>query len=159
MVSQKHKKVDTFIHRNRTRGVYSIFGEVKFRSRSAFCGCFGWAVLTTHAKPFSLCTASVPPSWPLSPLPHSCEGFTGLLNHLNNQQTNSIQFSKTTGCGLIMVFEVTVSSEEGCLNTLRLFSLGGELTLIFFLFLAEGIPTKPKTIFIVLKGMNMFTPI
>ena len=29
-VSQKHKKVDTFIHRNRTRVVHSIFGDVRW---------------------------------------------------------------------------------------------------------------------------------
>ena len=35
----------------------------------------------------------------------------------------------------------------GCLNTLRLFSLGGELVLIFFLFLAEEIASKMKATF------------
>ena len=43
-------------------------------------------------------------------------------------------------CGLHEVFEVTASSEEGCLNTLRLFSLGGELPLIFFFFSLKKSP-------------------
>ena len=59
-------------------------------------------------------------------------------------------------CGLVKVFEVTTSSWEGCLNTLRLFSLGGELALIFFLFLFEKIATKMNHIFVVLRRMDMF---
>ena len=61
--------------------------------------------------------------------------------------------------GLHRVFEVTASSDEGCLNTLRLFLLGGELSLIFFLFLAEEIASKLNHIFVVLRRMKVFTPI
>ena len=45
-------------------------------------------------------------------------------------------------CGFHGDLEVTASSEEGCLNTPGLFSLGGELASFFFLFLAEEIATK-----------------
>ena len=62
-------------------------------------------------------------------------------------------------CRLYTVFELTVRSEEGCLNTLRLFSLGGELALIFFLFLFEKIATKLNHIFVVLRRMDRFTRI
>ena len=149
MVSQKQKVVDTFIHRNRTRGVHSIFGEVRFRRQSAFCGCFGWAVSATHAKPFSHCAASLSNLV----LPFSSSSLLSRLYEafiiLNIQPKNKFNQLKTTLCCLHKVCEVTVSSEEGCLNTLRLFSLGGELTLIFFLFLAEEIASKPNHIFVV----------
>ena len=68
---------------------------------------------------------------------------------LNNQPTQKFNRFQRPCCGLHEVFEVTASSEEGCLNTLRLFSLGGELTWIFFLFLAEEIATKMNRIFVV----------
>ena len=61
-------------------------------------------------------------------------------------------------CGLHEVFELTASSEEGCLNTPRLVSLGGELSLIFS-FLAEEIATKMNQLFVVLRRMDMFNRI
>ena len=55
--------------------------------------------------------------------------------------------------GLCEVFEVTASSVEGGLNTPGLFSLGGELALIFS-FLVEEIATKTKSVFIVLSMVS-----
>ena len=104
-------------------------------------------------------SASQPPSWPLSPIAFTYQGFTGLLlTKYNQPKQKTIQFLKTM-CGLGRVFEVTTSSQEGCLNTLRLFSLGGELHLSFFLFLSEKIATNPKTFFNGLRITKVFTPI
>ena len=81
------------------------------------------------------------------------------FNHLKQPtktKNNSIFEDHVRSSG---VFEVTASSVEGCLNTLRLFSLGGELSLIFFLFLFEEIATKLNRFFVVLRRMDMFAPI
>ena len=97
---------------------------------------------------------------PFLPYPISCQGFTTLSQPPKQQSKQKLnQFSKTTVCGLHIIFEVIASSVKGCLNTLRLFSLGGELTLIFFLFLVEEITTKMNRIFVVLRRIKVFTPI
>ena len=87
--------------------------------------------------------ACVLPPIPFHLLPYSCQGF----KRPKNQQTknNSIFEDHVRSSG---VFEVTASSEEGCLNTLRLFSLGGELHFIVS-FLVEEIATKLNHVFIV----------
>ena len=54
-------------------------------------------------------------------------------------KTKHNQFSKTFWWSS-WSFEGTVSSEEGCLNTLRLFSRGGELHLSFFFFSLKKSP-------------------
>ena len=73
------------------------------------------------------------PPLPFVPTPSHVKARPGFYQpKKNNTKTKSIELMKTM-CGLHEVFELTASSEEGCLNTPRLFSLGGELTLIFFL--------------------------
>ena len=135
-VSQ-NKKVDTFILRNLAR-TWSIFGEARLRSRSAFCDYCGWAVSATQPQPSHHCSDLLPSTYPLSHIPFSHQGFTRLLFELNNKQKTHSIFKD-----LMVVLTKFVNWQPvrmDCLNTPGLFSLGGELTLIFFFFSSKKSP-------------------
>ena len=76
----------------------------------------------------------------IHPFPIFYQGFTRLFNDLNKKQTKHIKFLKTL-CVVFTKCELTASPEQGCFYTLRLLSLGGELTL-FFSILLEKFATK-----------------
>ena len=69
---------------------------------------------------------------PFSPLSYLFSRLYKALNNLNNEKTTTQSIFEDHREWSLRFCGVTASSEEGCLNTLRLFSLGGELALIFF---------------------------
>ena len=106
-------------------------------------------VLVGSFWPLIHCFSTTPqprfqPPHPFHPFLSLVMALQGFCNHLNNITNKTQSIFKDHRVWSSGVFEVTASSEEGCLNTLRLFSLGGELPLIFFLFLFEEIATKLK---------------
>ena len=75
-------------------------------------------------------SATAQPPFPtsscLSTLPHSYKALQG-FDHPKQTTKKQIQSIEDNLVWSSWIFKVTTSSREGCLNTLRLFSLGGEL--------------------------------
>ena len=132
MVSQIRYDVNTFIHRNR-EGVHSLFrGEV---SKSQFVLWLFWLGRFGHSFTAFPPLLSLPSNLlvPLSPFLTPNKALQGF--QLPKQPTNTkIQSISKTLLWSSWIFKVTTSSGEGCLNTVRLFSLGGELFWSFFFF-------------------------
>ena len=152
----KQKILNIFYFYQKRESVQTKIGMVNFAKTHFVLIGLNWVCLATHVQALRL------DSNHFSVL--SCSSlqsglFKANLHPKQPTKTKSIQFLKTTMCGLGRVFVVTASSVKGCLNTPRLFSLGGELHLSFFLFLFEKIATKPLTFFNSLRIKEMFNPI